>query len=83
MTEIPPPLAEIVDEATLASMTKRERRRWEKALRWQRRIARYEAKRQGPQPKAAPHRVIITLLMMAALLFLLYLLLFTNPSTMG
>jgi hypothetical protein len=44
-------------------------------LRWERRIERYEAKRNGPPPPRRLHRAIVTLLMMGMMLGLLLLLL--------
>lgn len=45
-----------------------------RAMRWQRRIERYEARRSGPPPPRHMHRAIVTVLMMLMLLALLALL---------
>jgi len=46
-----------------------------RALRWQKRIERYEARRSGPPPPRRIHRAIVSLIMMAMALAVLALLL--------
>lgn len=79
-TETPHPThAELVEMLEAPDLTKRERRELQKAARYQKRIELWEHRRATPHPPKL-HRAVITLLMMAACLGVLYLLLVGPPS---
>ena len=75
----PPTHAELQEMLTAPDLTKRERRELQKAARFQKRVELWEARRATPHP-AKLHRAVITLVMMAACLGVLYLLLSGPPS---
>lgn len=66
------PLLELERMASAPDLTRSERRDLQRTIRFQRRVETWEARRQGPQPRKL-HRAVITLLMMAACLFVLFL----------
>lgn len=70
--------AELLDLLAAPDLTKRERRQLTRAARFQKRVETWEARHATPV-KVPVHRVVITLLMMAAALWLLWLLL-TGPT---
>jgi len=71
----PPTHAELMAMLEAPDLTKRERRELTKAARFQRRIETWEARRATPHPPKL-HRAVVTLLMMAATLGMLWLLTF-------
>lgn len=75
----PPTHAELLEMLTAPDLTRSERRELTKAARFQRRVELWEARRATPHPPKV-HRAIITLLMMAACLGVLYLLLAGPPA---
>jgi hypothetical protein len=75
-----PSVAELEYMASAPDLTRRERRRIKRDLRFAKRIEVWEARRSGPQPSGRWHRPIITVFMMVCLLGLLYLLLTGPPS---
>ena len=77
-TPTPPSHAELLVMLEAPDLTKSERRELQRAARYQRRIELWEVRRSTPHPPKI-HRAVITLVMMAASLGLLYLLL-TGPS---
>lgn len=68
-----PTYAELLAMLQAPDLTRSERRELQRAARFQRRVETWEARRAQPAP-ARPHRAIITLLMMGACLWLLWLL---------
>lgn len=74
-----PTHAELQSMLSAPDLTKRERRELQKAARYQKRIELWEHRRSTPHP-AKLHRAVITLLMMAACLGVLYLLLSGPPA---
>lgn len=70
-------LSELEDLSSAPDLTRKEQQELKKAIRFQRRVETWEERMQGPQPRKL-HRAIITLLMLAMCLFLLYLLAFTS-----
>lgn len=60
-------------------LSRRERAELHRALRWQRRIDRWEARRAGPPPPRHLHRAVITVLLLVMMLLVLALLL-TAPT---
>lgn len=69
-----PTHAELTAMLAAPDLTPRERRQLQRAARFQRRVETCEARRSQPTP-ARRHRAVVTLLMMAACLWLLWLLL--------
>jgi hypothetical protein len=70
----PPTHAELLDMLEAPDLTKRERRELQRAARFQKRVELWEHRRATPHPPKI-HRAVITLLMMGACLWLLWLLL--------
>ena len=70
-----PSVAELEAMQEAPDLTKRERKQLKRDIRFQRRVETWEGRLSGPQPRKL-HRAIITILMMLACLFVLYLLLF-------
>lgn len=75
----PPTHTELLDMLEAPDLTKRERRELQRAVRFQKRVEKWEVRRATPT-KAKPHRVVIELLMMAACLWVLWLLIVGPPS---
>jgi len=75
----PPSHAELLEMLEAPDLTKRERRELQRAARFQRRVELWEVRRATPHPPKL-HRAVITLLMMAACLGLLYLMLSGPPA---
>jgi hypothetical protein len=75
----PPSHAELLTMLEAPDLTKSERRELQRAARFQKRVETWEARRATPHPPKI-HRAIITLLMMAACLWLLWLLLSGPPA---
>lgn len=75
----PPSHAELVDMLDAPDLTKRERRELKRMARFQKRVETWEHRRSMPAPRK-PHRAIITLLMMAACVGVLWLLLSGPPA---
>lgn len=75
----PPSHAELLSMLEAPDLTKRERRELQRAARFQKRVETWEARRATPHPPKV-HRAVITLLLMAATLWVLWLLL-TGPSS--
>lgn len=75
----PPTHAELLHMLTAPDLTKRERRELQKAARFQKKVELWEARRATPAPRRL-HRAVITLLMMLATLWVLWLLLGTPGS---
>lgn len=73
-----PSHAELLSMLDAPDLTKRERRELQRAARFQKRVETWEARRATPHPPKV-HRAVITLLLMAATLWVLWLLL-TGPS---
>lgn len=73
-----PSHAELLAMLEAPDLTKRERRELQRMARFQRRVETWELRRATPHPPKL-HRAIITLLMMGACLWLLWLLL-TGPT---
>lgn len=69
---------ELLELLEAPDLTKRERRELKRAARFQRRVETWEARRANPV-KAQPHRVAISVLMLVATLWVLWVLL-TGPS---
>ncbi len=75
----PPSHAELLEMLEAPDLTRSERRELQRAARFQKRVELWELRRSTPHPPKR-HRAVITLLMMAACLWVLYLLL-TGPPT--
>lgn len=60
-------------------LTKRERKQLKREIRFQRRVETWEGRLQGPQPRKI-HRAIISILMMIACVFVLYLIMFGRTA---
>ncbi len=71
--------AQLLEMLTAPDLTRRERRELQKAARFQKRVELWEARRATPHPPKI-HRAVVTLLMMAACLGVLYLLLSGPPT---
>jgi uncharacterized membrane protein YbaN (DUF454 family) len=69
-----PSHAELLEMLSAPDLTKSERRELTRAARFQKRVETWEMRRATPHPPKI-HRAIISLLMMAACLWLLWLLL--------
>jgi hypothetical protein len=69
----PPTHAELLDMLTAPDLTRSERRELQKAARFQKRVELWEARRAQPAPRKL-HRTIIQLLLMAATLWVLWVL---------
>lgn len=76
--ETRPSHAELLELLEAPDLTPRERRQLQRAARFQKRVETWEARQANPV-KAPVHRVVVSLLMMAAALWLLWLLL-TGPT---
>ena len=75
----PPSHAELLSMLDAPDLTPRERRELRRAARFQKRVEVWEQRRSEPAPRKL-HRTVITLLMMAACLWVLYLLLSGPPN---
>ncbi|MCW2920278.1 MAG: hypothetical protein JWL76_152 [Thermoleophilia bacterium] len=73
-----PSHAELLEMLEAPDLTKSERRELRKAARFQKRVELWEVRRSTPHPPKI-HRAVVTLLMMAACLGVLYLLLAGPP----
>jgi hypothetical protein len=69
-----PTHAQLLEMLEAPDLTRRERRELQKAARFQKRVELWEHRRATPHPRKL-HRAVITLLMMAACLWMLWLLL--------
>ncbi len=74
-----PSHAELLAMLEAPDLTRSERRELQRMARFQKRIETWEQRRSGPQPRKL-HRAVITLAMMAACLWVLWLLLAGGPS---
>jgi len=74
-----PTHAELTALLDAPDLTKRETRELKRAIRFQRRVEVWEERRAAPQP-VKPHRVVISVLLMVAMLWVLYLLITGPPS---
>jgi ferric-dicitrate binding protein FerR (iron transport regulator) len=72
-----PSHAELLEMLKAPDLTRRERRELQRMARFQRRVELWELRRATPHPRRL-HRALVTLLMMAACLGVLWLLLFGN-----
>jgi hypothetical protein len=70
----PPTHAELLDMLEAPDLTKSERRELQRAARFQKRVELWEARRAAPQPRKL-HRTLVQLVLMAATLWVLWLLL--------
>lgn len=85
MTSAPAPeraatVAELQDMAAAPDLTRRERRELRRLIRFQRRVETWEARRAAPPPARRTHRAVITVLMMLATLFVLWLIVSGPPA---
>ncbi|MCB0880164.1 MAG: hypothetical protein KDC46_14420 [Thermoleophilia bacterium] len=69
-----PTHAQLLEMLEAPDLTRRERRELQRMARFQKRVETWEHRRANPAP-AKLHRAVITLLMMAACLWVLWLLL--------
>lgn len=74
-----PTHAQLLEMLEAPDLTPRERRELQKAARFQKRVELWERRRDTPHPPKT-HRAVITLLMMAATLGVLWLLLDTGST---
>jgi hypothetical protein len=72
-----PSHAELQQMLEAPDLTRRERRELQRMARFQRRVELWERRRATPHPPKL-HRAVVTLLMMAACVGVLWLLLFGN-----
>ena len=72
-------VAELEALTSAPDLTKRERKQLKREIRFQRRVETWEQRLQGPQPRKL-HRAIISILMMLACLFVLYLIMFGRTA---
>lgn len=70
----PPSHAELLAMLEAPDLTPRERRELQRAARFQRRVEKWEARRAS-NVRARPHRIVVELTLMAACLWVLWLLL--------
>lgn len=75
----PPSHAELLAMLEAPDLTRSERRELQRMARFQKRVETWERRRAAPAPRK-PHRAVITLLMMAACLWVLWLLLTGPPA---
>ena len=69
-----PSHAQLLEMLEAPDLTRSERRELQRMARFQRRVETWEARRAAPQPRKL-HRAIVSLAMMAACLWVLWLLL--------
>lgn len=74
----PPTHAQLLEMLEAPDLTRGERRELQRAARFQRRVETWEARRATPHPRKL-HRAVVMLLLMAAALWVLWLLL-VGPS---
>lgn len=74
-----PSHAQLLEMLEAPDLTPGERRELKRMARFQKRVELWEARRATPHPRKV-HRAVITLLMMAASLWVLWLLLAGPPS---